>query len=151
MSDSLLKQISSGAGFKIKGRATSTVVGRAEIENQSITTPKPIYGAGRTDMLWTFEDVNREDNTCIIKCGGAPVSEKDGLLWAFTDNVDNTTIDRWSLRSPFVQGSLLVIVKADSTRQWLLPDPETGRTQLKVGTSIEGENDEQLFEIEALE
>lgn len=51
MSDALLNQISGGAEFKIKGRAASTVVGRAEIENQSITTPKPIYGAGRTDML----------------------------------------------------------------------------------------------------
>ena len=51
MSDALLGQISSGAEFKIKGRAASTVVGRAEIENQSINTPKPIYGAGRTDML----------------------------------------------------------------------------------------------------
>ncbi|KIP06703.1 hypothetical protein PHLGIDRAFT_118747 [Phlebiopsis gigantea 11061_1 CR5-6] len=112
--------------YKIFNLGTGLLVGRRAAEDLSFR-PKGIFTLDPD--VWTIE--NTGDGTFKLQAFGAPVGERDGLLWAFLLNSDQANAGEWRIVSiPQMGKDCYLITKPDLETGWVA-DKEPNE-QIKV-------------------
>ncbi|KAJ3518963.1 hypothetical protein NM688_g9369 [Phlebia brevispora] len=125
--------------YHIYSQATNSMVGRAEIEEQSLNQ-KAVFALGsdipESDrdadrLLWTIE-CGSCDGLYKMKVKDTPVGQEEKLLYAFPDEKDKKKVEEWFIRAvPQIDEAAYIIQTSDESAGWDAPESGDAKHKMK--------------------
>ncbi|KIP06697.1 hypothetical protein PHLGIDRAFT_448464 [Phlebiopsis gigantea 11061_1 CR5-6] len=123
--------------YTIINKATELIVGRNVFEDKS-GLPKGIFtldpSVGTEDgRRWTI--VNVEEGRSVLRAGGAPVGERERLLYAFINNdIADAGIGEWIIEKVPQEGEdcYIIVNPTDRLIGWVAHSEEAKDKQIEV-------------------